>query len=56
MHFAPKMHFDPMKREGATAILVDFYHTKLRFQEEKNVGTFLGKSKGRVKRNSGIFY
>ena len=35
MHFAPKMHFDPMKREGATAILVDFCHTKLRFQEKK---------------------
>ena len=35
MHFAPKMHFDPMKREQATAILVDFYHTKLRFQEKK---------------------
>ena len=35
MHFAPKMHFDPMKREGAKAILVDFYHAKLRFQEKK---------------------
>ena len=55
MHFAPKMHFDPMKREGATAILVDFYHTKLRFQEKK-CGHFLGKIKGKGKKNSGIFH
>ena len=34
MHFAPKMHFDPMKREQATAILEKFYQTKLRFQEK----------------------
>ena len=26
---------DPMNRERATAVLVDFCHTKLRFQEEK---------------------
>ena len=26
---------DPMNRERATAILMDFCHTKLRFQEEK---------------------
>ena len=31
------MHrIDPMNREQATAILVDFFHTKLRF-EEKNI-------------------
>ena len=30
------MHqIDPMKRERATAVLVDFCHTKLRFQEKK---------------------
>ena len=30
------MHrIDPMNREQATAVLVDFCHTKLRFQEEK---------------------
>ena len=37
---------DPMNRERATAVLMDFRHTKLRFQERKNIlGTFLGKSK-----------
>ena len=37
---------DPMNRERATAVLVDFCHTKLRFQEEKNIlGTSLEKSK-----------
>ena len=41
------MHrIDPMKRERATAVLVIFCHTKLRFQEDKNIlGTSLGKSK-----------
>ena len=41
------MHrIDPMNRERATAILVDFCHTKLRFQERKNIlGTTFGKSK-----------
>ena len=41
------MHrIDPMNRERATAILMDFCHTKLRFQEEKNIlGTSLEKSK-----------
>ena len=41
------MHrIDPMKKKRATAVLVDFCHTKLRFQEEKNIlGTSLGKSK-----------
>ena len=30
------MHrIDPMKRERATAVLVHFCHTKLRFQEKK---------------------
>ena len=30
------MHrIDPMNREPATAILMDFRHTKLRFQEKK---------------------
>ena len=30
------MHrIDPMKREPATAILMDFRHTKMRFQEKK---------------------
>ena len=36
------MHrIDSMKRERATAVLVDFCHTKLRFQENKNGITFL---------------
>ena len=41
------MHrIDPMNRERATAVLVDFCHTKLRFEEEKNVlCTSLGKFK-----------
>ena len=41
------MHrIDPMNREQATAILMDFCRTKLRFQEEKNIlSTSLGKSK-----------
>ena len=41
------MHrIDLMNRERATAILMDFCHTKLRFQEEKNIlGTSLEKSK-----------
>ena len=41
------MHrIDPMNRERATAVLMDFRHTKLRFQEEKNIlGTSLEKSK-----------
>ena len=30
------MHrIDPMNRERATAVLMDFCHTKLRFQEKK---------------------
>ena len=30
------MHrIDPMNRERATAVLVDFCHTKLRFEEKK---------------------
>ena len=40
------MHrIDPMNREQATAILMDFSHTKLRFQEKYILGTSLGKSK-----------
>ena len=41
------MHrIDPMNRERATAVLIDFLHTKLRFQEKKNIlGTSLEKSK-----------
>ena len=41
------MHrIDPMNREPATAVLMDFRHTKLRFQEKKNIlGTSLEKSK-----------
>ena len=32
------MHrIDPMNREPATAVLMDFRHTKLRFQEEKKI-------------------
>ena len=40
------MHqIDPMNRKRATAVLMDFCHTKLRFQGEKNIlGTSLGKS------------
>ena len=41
------MHrIDPMNRERETAVLLDFRHTKLRFEKEKNIlGTSLGKSK-----------
>ena len=40
------MHqIDPMNRERATAILVDFCHTKLRFLEKNILGTSLGTSK-----------
>ena len=41
------MHWiDPMKRKRDTVILMDFCHTKLGFQERKNIlGTSLGKSK-----------
>ena len=40
------MHrIDPMNREGVTAILMDFCHTKLRFQEKNILGTSLEKSK-----------
>ena len=41
------MHrIDPMNREPATAVSMDFCHTKLGFQEEKNIlGTSLWKSK-----------
>ena len=41
------MHrIDPMNREQATVVLVDFWHTELGFQEGKNIlGTSLGKSK-----------
>ena len=40
------MHrIDPMNREQATAVLMDFFHTKLRFQEKKYFGTSLEKSK-----------
>ena len=39
------MHrIDPMNRERATAVLVDFCNTKLRFQEKNILGTFLGLS------------
>ena len=48
------MHrIDPMNREPATAILMDFCHTKLRFQEEKNIlGTSLEKSKTLQKKSN----
>ena len=41
------MHrIDQINRERATAVLIDFCHTKLRIQEEKNIlGTSLEKSK-----------
>ena len=41
MHFAPKMHFDP---------IIGFLSHKIKISRKKNVGTFLGKSKGRVKK------
>ena len=38
------MHqIDPMKREQATTVLVDFCHTELRFQEKKIFWVRVGK-------------
>ena len=47
---------DSMNREPATAVLVDFCHTKLKFQEEKDIlGPSLGKSKtSHVAKNSNL--
>ena len=40
------MHWiDPMKTERATAVLVDFCHTNLRFWEQNSFGTSLQKPK-----------
>ena len=41
------MHqIDPMNRDRFTAVLMDFCHTKLRFQGKKNIlGTSMEKSK-----------
>ena len=40
------MHrIDLMNRERATAVLMNFFHTKLRFKKKKYFGTSLKKSK-----------
>ena len=47
---------DPMKREGATAVLVDFCHAKSRFQDKKYFGHFLWKIYDYVAKNPVSLY